>query len=87
MKMFKIIIILLMLIFAVMFFIENMDPVPIYFPIFKGHKVGLIFIMFGSYSMGMLTMFGIINTVGAKIRKKRRLHESKEGQEELFEEE
>ena len=87
MKIFKIIVIFLMVTFTVMFFIENMDSVPIYFPILKGHKVGLIFIMLGSYFMGMLTMFGIINGVGAKIRKKRKLEELNENEEELFEEE
>ena len=86
MRLFKIIIILLMLTFTVMFFIENMDPVPMYFPIIKIRKVGLTFILVTSYFMGVLTTLAIITTVGVKARKKRKLRESSEDQEQLFEE-
>lgn len=87
MKIAKIIIILLMLTFTVIFFIENMDPVPMYMPIVKVRKVGLIFIMLASYCMGALTTFVVITGVGVKIRKKRKLQELGEDQEELFEDE
>lgn len=87
MKIFKIIVIILILTFTLIFFIENMDPVPIYCPIIKGRKVGLIFIMLGSYFLGALTTLGIVTTVGAGIRKKRRLRQLSEDQEELFDEE
>ncbi len=87
MKIVKIIIIILMLTFTVMFFIENMDPVPLYFPMLKGRKIGLIFIMFGSYFLGAVTTLGIVTVVGAKIKKKRKLQELGEDQKELFDEE
>lgn len=86
MKIFKIIIILIILGFTVMFFIENMDPVPMYVPVLKIRKVGLIYIMFTSYLMGAITTFAIIVTVGAKIRKRRKLQELSEDKQELFEE-
>lgn len=87
MKIAKIIIIILMLTFTVMFFIENMDPVPFYFPFLKDRKVGLIFIMFGAYLLGAVTTFGIVTVVGAKIKKRRKLQELGEDQKELFDEE
>lgn len=87
MKIFKIIIILLMLTFTTMFFIENMDPIPMYLPILKVRKVGLTFILLTSYLMGALTTFFIITTVGAKMRKRRKMREASEDQQELFEDE
>jgi uncharacterized integral membrane protein len=83
----KIIIIILMLTFTVIFFMENMDPVALYIPILRGCKVGLVFIMFGSYFLGTVTTLGIITLVGSKIRKRRRLQELSEDQKELFDEE
>ena len=64
-----------------------MDPVPIYCPILKGRKVGLIFIMLISYLLGAVTTLGIVTAVGAKIKKKRLLQEQGEDQKELFDEE
>ena len=87
MKIAKLIIIILMLIFTAIFFIENMDPVSIYCPIVKGRKVGLIFIMLFSYLMGAVTTLGIVTVVGAKVKKKRKLQELGEDQKELFDEE
>lgn len=87
MKLFKIIVLCILLGFTAMFFIENMDPVPMYVPILKIRKVGLIFIMLTSYCMGALTTFAIITTIGSKIRKRRKLEEVSEDQEELFDEE
>lgn len=87
MRIFKIIIILLMLTFTTMFFIENLDPVPMYLPILKIRKIGLTFILLGSYLMGALTTFVIITTIGVKVRKRRKLRELGEDQQELFEDE
>lgn len=64
-----------------------MDPVQVHCPIIKGRSVRLIFVMLGSYLMGVVTTLGIVTTVGAKIRKKRKLQELGEDQKELFEEE
>lgn len=87
MKIFKIIVILMILVFTAMFFIENMDPVPMYVPILRVRKVGLVFIMLVSYLFGMLTAFALITAIGAKAKKRRKLQELEAGHEELFEDE
>ncbi|MBF0217225.1 MAG: hypothetical protein HQL30_09570 [Candidatus Omnitrophica bacterium] len=80
---------LLLALFAIMFFVENMDPVPIYFPIFKGRRFGLIFIMGFSYIMGMASMFFIMTKIGGKLREMRKKKEAMTSpeEEELFDEE
>lgn len=84
----KIIVLLFILTFMVMFFIENRDPVPMYFPIIKARHVGLTFIMLGAYAMGIASSALFITLIGAKIKKKRKLQELLEEEKgELFEEE
>ena len=87
MRTFKIITLFLILAFTIVFFIENMDPVPLYFPILKGCKFGLIFIMLGSYLLGAVTAFGVVTRIGARIKRERRLEERAEEYAELFDEE
>lgn len=87
MRIFRTTLILLTLTFMVIFFMENMEPVPLYFPILKGCKFGLIFIMLGSYALGAVTTFGVVTLVGAKIKRQRKLEEAEEDHKELFEEE
>lgn len=82
----KIIMLLIILIFMLLFFTENMDPVKIYFPVLRGRHIGLVFIMFGSYCMGILSTLLFIGILGRKIKKRRERSESDE-EEELFEEE
>jgi uncharacterized integral membrane protein len=87
MKIAKIIIGILILTFLVIFFVENTDPVEIYFPILKGRKVGLMFIMLVSCLFGAVATLGVLATVGSGIRKKRKSQEKSEGETELFDEE
>lgn len=82
----KIMILLIVLIFMFLFFTENMDPVKIYFPVIRGRHIGLVFIMFGSYCMGILSTLLSVWILGIKIKKRRKLSEANE-EEELFEEE
>ena len=84
----KIVMLIIVIGFIIMFIIENMEPVPVYMPIIKGKKVGLIFIMFASYITGAITTFLVITRVGASIKKKRRIHELLEEERgELFDQE
>ncbi|MBF0494524.1 MAG: hypothetical protein HQL28_05275 [Candidatus Omnitrophica bacterium] len=86
---FRVVFLVLILLFMVMFFVENMDPVQVYFPMIKGRHCGLIFIMMGSYFMGVLSSFLFITIIGGKIRKKMKPKAPAEEQEEeeLFDEE
>ena len=84
----KMMIIVIVLLFAVMFIIENMDPVSLYFPILRGQRFGLIFIMFASYISGFMTAVLVLKRLAAKMRKKRELEEAINNEnEELFSEE
>jgi uncharacterized integral membrane protein len=86
MRIFRTIVILLTLTFAVIFVMENMHPVPLYLPILKGCNLRLIFILLGSYILGAVTTLGIVTSVGATLKKKRKLEEMEEDHKELFDE-
>lgn len=86
-KVLKMIIAVLIFTFAALFIIENMDPVPVYFPALKARRFGLVFVMFASYISGVLSATIFMAALGAKIRKKRKLSEPLEGEGELFDEE
>lgn len=71
-----------------MFIFENLEPVKIWIPLFKGRRYGLVFIILTAYLLGVFSAIWIMLSVGFKRRKKRKLLELAEEQEqELFEDE
>ncbi|HBR14164.1 MAG TPA: hypothetical protein DD723_01285 [Candidatus Omnitrophica bacterium] len=83
----KIIALLLILTFLGMFIFENLTPVPIWIPLFRGRQCGLIVIILISYLIGASNIFWFMVHIGAKMKKKRKLSELVEEDEELFEDE
>ncbi|MBF0386928.1 MAG: hypothetical protein HQL20_03635 [Candidatus Omnitrophica bacterium] len=83
----KIIAVLLFLLFMGMFIFENLEPVRIWIPFFKGRQCGLIIIIAISYLLGLSNMFWVMVHFGSKMRKKRQALEAKEDDGELFEDE
>ncbi|MBF0477902.1 MAG: hypothetical protein HQL26_00300 [Candidatus Omnitrophica bacterium] len=84
---FKIIAIFFVVMLAGMFIFENIDPVPIWIPFFKGRRFGLIFIILASYILGVLTAVWVMKRIGANMKKQIKLRELAEEEEELFEDE
>ncbi|MBF0489288.1 MAG: hypothetical protein HQL15_01540 [Candidatus Omnitrophica bacterium] len=83
----KIIFFLLFLILMVFFVFENIDPVPIWIPMFKGRHFGLIYIILASYVLGASNAFWVITLIHRERKKKQKLEESASEKEEvLFEE-
>ncbi|MBF0521954.1 MAG: hypothetical protein HQL24_02740 [Candidatus Omnitrophica bacterium] len=83
----KVIGIILGLVLMVFFIFENTDPVTIWIPLFKGRHIGLIYIIWAAYLLGMLNAFWIITLVGARLKKKRKMEAIPEGEEVLFQDE
>ncbi|MBF0618638.1 MAG: hypothetical protein HQL19_00560 [Candidatus Omnitrophica bacterium] len=83
----KIVIGVFILICMIMFVVDNLEPVQVFFPIIRGKRIGLTFIIFGSYMMGAITSMIVMTRVGAAIRDKRKSEEVPEEEQELFEEE
>ena len=86
---FKIILGLLFVVFLGMFIFENIDPVRIWIPLFKGRQCGLIYIILVSYVIGVSNMFWFMVHFGSKMKRKQKLTELKEQEQEqeLFEDE
>ena len=83
----KIIALLLAVIFLGMFIFENLDPVPIWIPLFKGRHCGLIYIIVVSYLIGLSNMFWFMVHMGSRMKKKKQLNEPADDEQELFEDE
>jgi uncharacterized integral membrane protein len=83
----KIILVLLFLILMVFFVFENIDPVTIWIPLFKGRHIGLIYIILVSYVLGMSSSFWIITLVGIERKRRIKLEAIPEGEQSLFEDE
>ena len=81
----KIILLILALIFMALFVSENMEPVRFYCPVIRAHKVELVYIMLGSFFLGVITAFLIAGIIGSKMKKTEA--EEVDEDEELFEEE
>ncbi len=85
---FKIILGLLAIVFMGMFVFENIDPVRIWIPLFKGRQCGLIYIIAVSYLLGVSNMFWFMVHFGSKMkRKKKALEDQIEEGQELFQDE
>lgn len=80
--MIKILIFVLVIIFLAIFFMQNTHYVGIQFPFGEARRFGLIYLLSLAYISGAFTAFFITVIVNKRIRKKRKLKESKE----LFEE-
>jgi len=76
----------LIVVFLVMFIIENFDPVPLYIPFLKGRNVGMMYIVLAAYLLGAATVLVAMRNVGAGDRKKRELNKD-DVSEELYDEE
>ncbi|MBF0479892.1 MAG: hypothetical protein HQL26_10460 [Candidatus Omnitrophica bacterium] len=83
----KIILVFFLLMLLGMFIFENIDPVPIWIPFFKGRRFGLIFIIVLFYILGALSAVWVMSRIGANMKKKMKLRELSEEDEELFEDE
>ena len=83
----KIILGLLFIVFFGMFVFENIDPVRIWIPLFKGRQCGLIYIILVSYIIGVSNMFWFMVHFGAKMKSKQKLREVEDEGGELFEDE
>ena len=83
----KIVALLLVLVFLVMFVFENLDPVRIWIPLFKGRQCGLIFIILTAYLIGMSNAVWIMARISAVMKKKQKASEAAQEKEELFEDE
>lgn len=76
----------LIVIFLVMFIIENFDPVPLYVPFLKGRKVSMMFIIMAAYLLGIATAFVAMKNIGSGGRKNSKPDEASDS-EELYDEE
>lgn len=83
----KIILGLVFLILMVFFVFENLDPVTIWIPLFKGRHIGLIYIIVLFYALGMTSSFWIMTLIGIGQRRKMKLEEVPESEQSLFEDE
>ncbi|MBF0503614.1 MAG: hypothetical protein HQL14_00790 [Candidatus Omnitrophica bacterium] len=83
----KIIAGLLAIILLGFFIFENSDPVRIWLPLIKNRQCGLIYIIAISYLLGISNMFWLMTHFGAKLKQRRKLAESTEEGQELFEDE
>ncbi|MBF0123279.1 MAG: hypothetical protein HQL21_07755 [Candidatus Omnitrophica bacterium] len=83
----KIILGFLVLVLLVFFVFENLDPVRIWIPLFKGRQCGLIYIIGVSYLIGVSNMFWLMVHFGARMKKKQAAKEVTEDGQELFEDE
>ncbi len=83
----KIITLLLLLTFLGMFIFENLDPVPIWIPLFKGRHCGLIFIILAAYLAGASNSVWVMTHISARIKKKQKMRELMDENAELFEDE
>src|ERR1035437_6878880 len=83
----KIILGLIFLILTVFFVFENIDPVTIWIPLFKGRHIGLIYIIFVFYVLGMSSSFWIITLLGIQRKRRMKLEEIPDSEQSLFEDE
>ena len=78
----KILIFVLVIVFLIIFFMQNTHYVAIQFPFGGALRFGLVYLLCIAYILGAFAAFFITVIVNKKIRKKRKLKQS----EELFEE-
>ena len=83
----KIIAGIVVLIMMVFFVFENLDPVMIWIPLFKGRHIGLIYIIMLFYILGMTSSFWIMTMLGIKRKKMMKLAEIPDSEQSLFEDE
>ncbi|MBF0594570.1 MAG: hypothetical protein HQL22_06350 [Candidatus Omnitrophica bacterium] len=83
----KILAFILFLLFMGMFIFENLDPVRIWIPFFKGRQFGLIYIIGITYVIGLSNMFWVMVHFGARMKRKQQAVEAEEDDGELFEDE
>ncbi|MEI6437207.1 MAG: hypothetical protein WCO69_00480 [Candidatus Omnitrophota bacterium] len=83
----KIIAFLLAALFMGMFVFENLDPVRIWIPFFKGRQCGLIIIIAVSYVIGASNMFWMMVHFGSRMNRKAKAVAAEEDDGELFEDE
>ena len=83
----KIITFIIILFMLVFFVFENIDPVPIWIPLFKGRHIGLIYIIVAFYILGAVNALWMVTVIGNERKKKLKLQEIPEHEQSLFEDE
>ncbi|MBF0531977.1 MAG: hypothetical protein HQL23_02650 [Candidatus Omnitrophica bacterium] len=83
----KIIFGVLFLLLMVFFIFENLDPVPIWIPMFKGRRIGMIYIILASYVFGFATAMWGMTVIGREIKRQQKAAEVPESEQALFEDE
>ena len=83
----KIIVGFIFLVLMVFFVFENIDPVPIWIPMFKVRQIGLIYIILGAYLIGASNAFWVLTIIANERKRRAKLEEIPEKDQALFEEE
>jgi uncharacterized integral membrane protein len=83
----KIISFILFLVLMIFFVFENLDPVTIWIPLFKGRHIGLIYIILVSYAFGLSSAMWGMTFFRAEMRRRQRQEEVPEEDQPLFEDE
>jgi len=71
----------------VFFVFENLDPVTIWIPLFKGRHIGLIYIILAFYLVGITNALWIVTFIGIERKKRAKLEEIPDKDKSLFEDE
>ncbi|MBF0384275.1 MAG: hypothetical protein HQL27_00235 [Candidatus Omnitrophica bacterium] len=77
----------LLVILLVFFIFENVDPVRIWIPLFKGRHIGLIYIILASFFLGVISTLWTFTIIGGEIKRRKKLEELPEDEKPLFEDE
>ena len=83
----KIFIILLLVMLMVFFVFENLEPVTVWIPLFKGRHFGLIYIILASYVWGIANTLWMVTYIGSQRKKILKSKVIPEGEQSLFEDE
>lgn len=67
-----------------MFIFENLDPVSIWIPLFKGRQFSLILIIAIAYFLGVSNAVWVMLHFGAKMRKRQKMLEAEAEQSEVL---
>ncbi len=82
----KMVLLVLAVTLAVIFFLQNRGPVRVALPFERSFQFGLIYLLALSYVLGIVSMGGLTLALNSKSKKKRKLQEQHEAEELLDEE-